>query len=141
MDMTLLIALLLLLGDSRNPGRTGAAAASSHTRPASATTPALPDPELERIIREKLARSKMASDKFTVRVHSGAATLEGRTDVIQRKGAATRIARTAGAREVINKIQVSDAARARASANLAKGRRRAQVKRGESRSESVSRLP
>jgi len=93
--------------------------------------PALPDSEVERAIRERFARSKCAADNFTVRVQGGVATIEGRTGVIQRKGAATRMAKTAGARQVINKIVISDQARAKAAANLDKGRRRAQVKRGE----------
>ena len=69
-------------------------------------------------------------------MQGGVATFEGRTDVVQHKGVATRIARTAGAVAVDNRIQVSDAARKKAAANLEKGRRRAQIKRGEARSES-----
>jgi hypothetical protein len=99
------------------------------TRPAG--KPALTDIELERAIRERFARSKCAEDKFTARVQGGVATLEGKTDVVQRKGAATRMAKAAGARQVINKIQVSEAAREKASATLATGRRRAQVKRSD----------
>ena len=60
-------------------------------------------------------------------------TIEGKTDVMQRKGAATRMARSAGAKKVVNRIQISDAARQKASDRLAKGRRRVQVKRGEAR--------
>jgi hypothetical protein len=41
------------------------------------------------------------------------------------------MARAAGARQVINKIVISQAAREKANANLAKGRRRVQVKRSE----------
>jgi hypothetical protein len=66
-----------------------------------------------------------------VRVQGGVATLEGRTDVLQHKGTATRLAKAAGARRVVNRIEVSDAARRKASANLAQGRRRAQIKRSE----------
>lgn len=91
----------------------------------------LTDAELERAIRERFARSKCKDEGFTVRVQGGVATLEGRTDVVQRKGAATRMARAAGARKVINKIEVSEAGRQKASHGLAKGRRRAQVKRSE----------
>jgi len=90
-----------------------------------------PDAELERAIRERFAKSKIAVNKFTVRVQGGVATIEGRTDVIQHKATATRLARNAGAREVINKVQVSDQARQKAADNLAKGRRRAQLKRSE----------
>jgi len=108
----------------------GAAAGRGPAKRA-ANSPIPPDAELERAIRERLAASKCAAEHFTVRVQGGVATLEGRTDVIQRKGAATRIARTAGARKVNNKIQVSQAARDKASATLTKGRRRVQVKRSE----------
>ena len=73
----------------------------------------------------------MAADNFTVRVQGGIATWEGKTDVIQRKGAATRMARSAGAKAVVNNIKVSEAARRQASAQLDKGARRAQVKRTE----------
>jgi hypothetical protein len=45
------------------------------------------------------------------------------------------MAKTAGAKKVVNNIKVSDAAKETASANLEQGRRRAQVKRGEVRSQ------
>jgi hypothetical protein len=40
--------------------------------------------------------------------------------VIQHKGAATRMARTAGAAQVVNNIQISASAKAKAAANLKK---------------------
>jgi osmotically-inducible protein OsmY len=89
------------------------------------------DLELEKAIRARFASSKSGADKFTVKVQGGVATLEGKTDVVQRKAAATRMAKTAGAKEVVNKIEVSQSARQKASQNLATGRRRAQVKRSE----------
>jgi len=89
------------------------------------------DIELEKAIRTRFAKSKAGADKFTVRVQGGVATIEGKTDVVQRKAAATRMAKTAGARRVVNKIEVSQAARDKAGDNLAQGRRRAQVKRSE----------
>lgn len=95
----------------------------------------LSDAELERAIRQRFARSKCAADNFSVRVQGGVATIEGRTNVIQRKGAATRMAKAAGARQVINRIVASEEARNKASSNLAKGRRRAQLKRGDARSQ------
>lgn len=91
------------------------------------------DAELERAIRERFARSKIAVNRFTVRVQGGVATIEGRTDVVQHKGVATRLAKAAGARRVVNRIQVSEEARQKSSGNLAQGRRRAQIKRGEPR--------
>ncbi|MCS6953799.1 MAG: BON domain-containing protein [Bryobacterales bacterium] len=99
---------------------------------------ALTDAQLEAAIRERFAKSKVAEDGFTVRVQGGVATIEGRTDVVQRKGAATRMAKSAGAKKVVNKVVVSDAARLKASNNLTTGRRRAQVRRGQPRSESGS---
>lgn len=91
------------------------------------------DARIEAAIRARFAASKIAANNFTVRVQGGVATIEGRTDVIQHKGTATRLAKRAGATRVVNKIEISQAARDRASNNLAKGRRRAQVKRGEAR--------
>jgi hypothetical protein len=70
-----------------------------------------------------------------VKVTAGVATIEGKTDVVQHKGVATRLARTGGARAVNNRIEVSEAAKTKAAANLAEGRRRAQTHRGQPRSE------
>ena len=98
--------------------------------------PAQPDTAIEAAIRAKFAKSKIAEDKFQVRVQGGVATIEGRTGVIQHKGVATRLAKTGGAVAVNNHIQISDAARQKAAANLEKGRRRAQIKRGDARSEA-----
>lgn len=64
------------------------------------------DGEIESRIKSKLAAGKMAAEHFVVKVKGGVATLDGETAVPQRKGAATRIARTAGAREVRNRIKV-----------------------------------
>ena len=52
------------------------------------------------------------------------------------KGVATRLAKNAGAVAVNNRIEVSEAARAKAAGNLEQGRRRVQVSRGEPRSQS-----
>jgi hypothetical protein len=93
--------------------------------------PQIGDVELEKAIRTRFAQSKAGADKFTVHVQGGVATIEGKTDVVQRKSAATRMAKTAGAKQVLNKIEVSQAAKQKASDNLAQGRRRAQVKRSD----------
>jgi hypothetical protein len=93
--------------------------------------PSVPDAQLEKAIQERFAKSKIAVNKFQVRVQGGTATIEGRTDVIQHKGTATRLAKVAGATAVVNKVQVSEAARQKASGQLATGRRRAQVTRSE----------
>lgn len=126
----LLAAALALACLAGGPGR----ATIAHARQEVSRKPAaskLPDAELEKAIRAKFGKSKIAANGFQVRVQGGVATIEGKTDVVQHKGVATRLARSAGAVTVVNKIQVSDAARQRASQNLAKGRRRAQVKRSE----------
>lgn len=106
-------------------------AASRATKQAATTQRALPDPELEQAIRARFARSKISVNKFTVRVQGGTATIEGKTDIIQHKATATRLARLAGARTVRNQIEVSEQAKEAAAKNLQEGRRRAQVKRSE----------
>lgn len=88
----------------------------------------LSDATIERAIKTKLAKSKVGADKFTIKVQNGVAYWEGKTDVIQHKGAATRMARTAGAVAVVNNIQISDAARKKAAHNLTGATPRAQVK-------------
>jgi hypothetical protein len=93
------------------------------------------DAQIEQTIKAKLAKSKIGADHFKVRVQGGVAYWEGNTNVIQHKGSATRMAKTAGARAVVNNIQISDAAKQKARDNLEGGRRRAQVKRGDERSE------
>ncbi len=93
------------------------------------------DKQIEQAIREKLAKSKIGKDGFTVRVQGGVAYWDGNTSVVQHKGAATRMAKTAGAQAVVNNIKVSDAAKQKAAENLEQGRRRAQVKRTEPRTE------
>ena len=89
------------------------------------------DAALEKAIRARFARSKIAVEGFQVRVQGGVATIEGKTAVIQRKGTATRLARLAGAKAVNNRIEVDSAAREKAAQNPSGGRRRAQVKRSE----------
>ena len=96
------------------------------------------DAAIEADIRARFQRSRIRADGFTVKVVGGVARIEGKTKVIQRKGTATRLAKLGGARAVENKIQVDEAVRAKAADNLATGRRRAQVKRGEVRSEATS---
>jgi hypothetical protein len=95
------------------------------------------DVRLEAAIRAKFAKSKIDADKFQVHVQGGVATIEGRTDVVQHKGVATRLAKTGGAVAVNNHIQISDAAKEKAAANLEKGRRRVQIKRGDARTDSA----
>ena len=128
----------------RRPDASGASAPAggrAQTRAQQAARPATSDARLEAAIRAKFAKSKINADKFQVHVQGGVATIEGRTDVTQHKGVATRLAKTAGALAVNNHIQVSDAAKEKAAANLEKGRRRVQIKRGDARSDSSQPTP
>jgi BON domain len=96
------------------------------------------DAAIESAIKAKLAKSKIGKDGFKVKVQGGIAYWEGTTNIVQHKGSATRMAKTAGVKAVVNNIQVSQAARDKAAANLETGRRRAQIKRGDPRSEPRS---
>jgi hypothetical protein len=87
-----------------------------------AGTQKVPDAQVERTIRAKFTKSKINAEHFTVTVQNGVATIEGKTNVIQHKGVATRLAKTGGALAVQNHIQVSDAAKAKAAGRLAKYR-------------------
>ena len=66
------------------------------------------DAEIEATIKAKLAKSKIGKDGLQVHVKNGIATWTGTTGVMQHKGAATRMAKTAGATQVVNNIKVSD---------------------------------
>lgn len=93
------------------------------------------DKSIESAIRVKLAKSKIGKDGFTVRVQGGVAYWEGATVVVQHKGAATRMAKSSGAKRVVNNIKISDEAKEKVAGNLEQGRRRAQVKRSDPRSQ------
>lgn len=120
---------------SRTPAKTGSAARAAGQARSS-------DAQIEAAIRAKLAKSpKLGPEKFQVHVQGGVATIEGKTDVVQHKGTATRMAKSAGALAVNNHIQISDSAKQKAEANLESGRRRAQVKRSDARSETAQAPP
>jgi hypothetical protein len=102
---------------------------------ASQGTSSQEDKAIESAIRVKLAKSKIGQDGFTVRVQGGVAYWEGATGVVQHKGAATRMAKSSGAKRVVNNIKISDEAKEKAAGNLEHGRRRAQVKRSDPRSQ------
>ncbi len=78
------------------------------------------DAQIDAAIRTKLAKSKIGKDGFKFHVQHGVVTWEGTTNVVQHKGSATRMARTAGATQVVNNIQISASAKAKAAANLKK---------------------
>ena len=65
------------------------------------------DEEIEATIKSKLAKSKIGKDGIQVHVKNGIATWTGSTTVMQHKGAATRMAKTAGATQVVNNIKIS----------------------------------
>ena len=78
------------------------------------------DAQLEATIRAKLAKSKIGKDGFRFKVQHGVVTWEGTTGVTQHKGAATRMARSSGALQVINNIRVTNASKAKTAAPLRK---------------------
>jgi len=126
----LCIASTALIGQ----GKTATTAPAKKT-PAPSGASAQEDKQIEATIRAKLAKSKIGKDGFTVRVQGGIAYWEGKTDVVQHKGSATRMAKTAGAKAVVNNIKISDAGKENAADNLDEGRRRAQVKRSDPRTD------
>jgi hypothetical protein len=112
---TFLLAFPLFLGVAV-PGRS-----ATPTRAAAVGRPAaVSDAQIDATIRAKLAKSKIGKDGFKYHVQHGVVTWEGTTGVIQHKGSATRMAKTAGATQVVNNIQISAAAKAKAAANLKK---------------------
>lgn len=119
--MTRILLLCLLAVAAPVNQAVAAASRGAHPaaeRPAAAQAGRLSDAQIESIIRAKLAKSKIGKDGFQVSVKNGIATWRGSTGVIQHKGAATRMARTAGAVQVVNNIQISDAARQKAVGQL-----------------------
>jgi len=138
-NRSLKVALALLAAFFPIAAQQHPALAPGHPRTVAPAAPArLTDAQIDAGIRMKMAKSKIGPDKFRFKVQGGVVTIEGKTDVIQHKGAATRMAHTAGAIGVNNHIEISDAAKEKASDNLAKGRRRAQIVRGEPRSTTAT---
>jgi hypothetical protein len=108
-----LLAVMLLI-----PAQVSKAAASKTTT--TQRGPTLTDAQIDAAIRTKLAKSKIGKDGLKYHVQRGVVTWEGNTNVMQHKGSATRMARTAGATQVINNIQISAGAKAKAASNLKK---------------------
>lgn len=94
--------------------------AARSTRTTTAQRSAPSDAQIEATIRTKLAKSKIGKDGFRFHVQRGVVTWEGSTNIMQHKGSATRMARAAGAVQVINNIQVSNSAKSKATGNLKK---------------------
>lgn len=86
------------------------------------------DAEIEATIKAKLAKSKIGKEGFQVHIKDGVATWTGTTSVMQHKGAATRMAKAAGAIRVVNNIKVSEQEAAKAAGNLSGAPRRVEVK-------------
>ena len=126
------IILLLMLVLSSAPAQTKSQTKAKAPPPPQGTT-APQDVQIEADIRARLAKSVIGKDGLTVRVQGGVAYWDGTTNVVQHKGAATRMAKSAGAKKVVNNIKVGDDARQKAAGNLEQGRRRAQVKRSDPR--------
>ena len=100
-------------------------------QPAEAPTKVQPKPaprwkdaELKKAIEQRFADSAIAVDHFKVDVTEGVARITGKTGVMQHKGVATRLARSMGAKEVKNEVEISEEARQKAAAQLAKGRKK-----------------
>lgn len=113
---TILFALPLLVASLANPVSASTAKSTTSVQ----RVGAVPDSQIDAAIRTKLAKSKIGKDGFKFHVQRGVVTWEGFTNVAQHKGSATRMAKTAGASQVINNIQVSASAKAAATSNLRK---------------------
>jgi hypothetical protein len=127
--LRLLLLLVLALSSAR--AQTKSQTKAKVPPPQGTTAPQ--DVQIETEIRTRLAKSVIGKDGLTVRVQGGVAYWDGTTNVVQHKGAATRMAKSAGAKKVVNNIKVGEDAKQKAAGNLEQGRRRAQVKRSEPR--------
>src|SRR5437868_8256203 len=84
------------LGQTSPAARPATTQTAKKSAPAASGHSASGDAEMEKAIRSKLAASKISKDKFEVHVQGGVATFTGKTDVVQHKGTATRLAKNAG---------------------------------------------
>jgi hypothetical protein len=92
--------------------------------------------EIEKDIRARLVKSKIGADNFQVHVKGGAATLDGKTNVIQDKGVASRLARSSGRVAVANHVEISEAPGKRRPKTWQVAGGEPRVKPGEGRSET-----
>lgn len=116
--MSRTLTILVLFASLLGPASRVSAASVHKSAAVHQTVP--PDSQIENTIRTKLAKSKIGKDGFRFRVSHGVVTWDGSTNVMQHKGAATRMAHAAGAQQVVNNIQVSAAAKAKAVQGLKK---------------------
>ena len=115
--LPILFAFVALSGTAVAPLR----ASTSSTRTSNTAPPGtVSDAQIEATLRAKLAKSKIGKDGFRFHVQRGVVTWEGTTSVVQHKGSATRMARSSGALQVINNIQVTGAGKAKAASSLKK---------------------
>jgi hypothetical protein len=110
------VVVLFSLGLLFASGPASAASTSRATNTAQRPTPS--DAEISATIRTKLAKSKIGKDGFRFHVQHGIVTWDGSTNVVQHKGAATRMAKSAGAIQVVNNIQISASGKAKSVASL-----------------------
>lgn len=71
--------------------------------------PARSDAQIESQLKTKLAKSVIGKDGFTFRVKESVVYWDGATSIPQHKGSATRMAKSAGAKRVVNQIKVAGA--------------------------------
>ncbi|HZQ55809.1 MAG TPA: BON domain-containing protein [Bryobacteraceae bacterium] len=109
--------ILLLFSSVLGLAAPAAHGPAAHTATVQRTATAS-DAQIEATIRAKLAKSKIGKDGFRFHVQRGVVTWEGTTNVVQHKGSATRMAKAAGASQVINNIQISASAKEKAASNL-----------------------
>jgi osmotically-inducible protein OsmY len=101
--LSLLLLPLLCLAVFVGPTK----AATSPTKAAAVQSRgSVSDEQLEATIKTKLTKSKIGKDGFHFKVQRGVVTWEGTTNIGQHKGAATRMARSSGAAQVVNNIKV-----------------------------------
>jgi len=67
------------------------------------------DAQIEAQLQDRLAKSVIGKDGFVAKVKGGVVTWEGSTAIGQHKGAATRMAKSSGARRVVNNIKIKKA--------------------------------
>ena len=113
-----LIALPLLAATLLTPVFAASAPSRSAAAQRTAGAPVNPDAQIDATIRTKLAKSKIGKDGFKFHVQRGVVTWDGSTNVMQHKGSATRMARAAGAIQVVNNIQVSGDAKTKSFASM-----------------------
>jgi len=78
------------------------------------------DAAIQARLKAKLAHSKLSGDGLRFEVRQGTVEWDGVVPVAQHKGAATRMAKMAGAARVVNRIRVTGGKARRAETNVAR---------------------